>query len=262
MRVLRLLLLSAAMVGAGPALAGGAAPAPPFIVLVAEADAPLAPLNLSAWRGQSGQSLTFTLTGGTTGAVWGDDIYSDDSSLSAAAVHAGVLRPGETGVVTVELLGAQTGFGAASRNGIRSNAYGAWDGSFRFTDAAKAPSEAPSAMADPGNLLDFASQVGEHLQFQVVGATTGSVYGDGIYTADSKLAHAAVHEGLVAPGETAIVTVEILGPQESFTGSDRNGATSYGWGAYPSAFRFVTPEPVHGLGPAKTRSKQTTKVKR
>ena len=35
--------------------------------------------------------------GATSGTVWGTHTYTDDSSLAAAAVHAGVLEPGQAG---------------------------------------------------------------------------------------------------------------------------------------------------------------------
>jgi hypothetical protein len=66
-----------------------------------------------------------------TGNVWGTDIYTDDSSICEAAVHAGVIgRDG--GTVHYERLGGQESFRGSVRNGVSSSDYGAWPGSFRF----------------------------------------------------------------------------------------------------------------------------------
>jgi hypothetical protein len=89
-----------------------------------------APPNLSGMQAEPGQTLVFRVTGANEGPVWGTDTYTDDSSIAAAAVHAGLLRPGETGTIMVTV---QTGFQsypASSRNGISSSDYGAWGRSF------------------------------------------------------------------------------------------------------------------------------------
>ena len=68
-----------------------------------------------------------------TGNVWGTDIYTDDSSICEAAVHAGVIgRDG--GTVHYERLGAQESFRGSVRNGVSSSDYAAWPGSFRFVE--------------------------------------------------------------------------------------------------------------------------------
>ncbi len=53
------------------------------------------PGNLTAYRDRVGQTFYFDVTGATAGTVWGNVIYTDDSALAAAAVHAGVLAPGQ-----------------------------------------------------------------------------------------------------------------------------------------------------------------------
>lgn len=73
-----------------------------------------------------------------TGNVWGTDIYTDDSSICEAAVHAGVIGR-EGGVVHYERLGAQQSFRGSVRNGVSSLDYAAWPGSFRFVTPEAAP---------------------------------------------------------------------------------------------------------------------------
>ena len=68
----------------------------------------------------------------------------------------------------------------------------------------------------------------------------GDVFGSNPYTLDSHLATAAVHAGLVKPGETKVVRVEIMLAPPRFVGSDRNGVTSLDWEEpVTGAFRFI-----------------------
>jgi hypothetical protein len=62
--------------------------------------------------------------------VRGTDLYTDDSSIAAAAVHAGVLRPGEKGYVRVTIVPGQAGYAGSERNGLRSADAAEWGGSF------------------------------------------------------------------------------------------------------------------------------------
>ena len=65
------------------------------------------------------------------GAVWGTDIYTYDSTLCTAALHAGALtRKG--GVVTVTPLAGQDSYAGSTRNGVTTDSYGSWGGSMRF----------------------------------------------------------------------------------------------------------------------------------
>ena len=69
-----------------------------------------------------------------TGTVWGTDIYTDDSSVCRAAVHAGEITYASGGSVTFELLGAQTSFAGTTRNGVTTFSYSSWPRAFRFVD--------------------------------------------------------------------------------------------------------------------------------
>ncbi|MCX8140881.1 MAG: LCCL domain-containing protein [Thermogemmata sp.] len=101
------------------------------------ATAPPAPTNLMAFQHQFGKELTYTLTGYTPGTgqanVWGTDVYTLDSHLAAAAVHAGVVQPGKTAVVHVRIVQSPPQFIASYRNGINSTAYGNYPaGAYEF----------------------------------------------------------------------------------------------------------------------------------
>lgn len=102
-----------------------------------------------------------------------------------------------------------------------------------------------SVINDPGTLIRFQGQLGKKLYFKVTGAQPngglggfrGSLYGTEKFTTDSALALAVVHAGVLKPGETGIVRVTMMGPQQSFLGSIRNGVRSSGYGQYPGAFQ-------------------------
>ncbi len=56
---------------------------------------------------------------------WGTDVYTGDSRLSVAAVHAGAVRPAERALVRVALFdGSERLFEGTERYGVRSRDYG------------------------------------------------------------------------------------------------------------------------------------------
>jgi hypothetical protein len=89
------------------------------------------PGNVNAYAQQIGKTFAFRVTGVVNNAVWGTDVYTTDSSLAAAAVHAGVLRPGQTGIVRVKIVPSPPAFQSSSRNGVTSNAYNMFVAAFQ-----------------------------------------------------------------------------------------------------------------------------------
>ena len=83
------------------------------------------------FRTQPGKTLLFEVTGVNAGSIWGSDVYTDDSELGLAAVHAGLLAVGEKGIVKVTIVAAQEKYTGSARNGVASGDYGRWDGSYR-----------------------------------------------------------------------------------------------------------------------------------
>jgi len=69
-------------------------------------------------------------TSGTAAAVWGSDIYTADSSICTAAVHAGKITLADGGEVTIEMRPGRSIYGSTTRNGITSSTYGQYPTSF------------------------------------------------------------------------------------------------------------------------------------
>lgn len=66
-------------------------------------------------------------------AIWGTDVYTSDSSLCTAAVHMGLISFASGGEFVYTAGGAQASFEGSTRNGVTSNAYGAFGYSFTLS---------------------------------------------------------------------------------------------------------------------------------
>ena len=83
-----------------------------------------------------GIDLFYELIGSIDGAVWGTDFYTADSHLASVAVHAGVLREGESGVVRVKSVDTSNiRFVGTERNGVRSMPFATWPTGFQVARA-------------------------------------------------------------------------------------------------------------------------------
>jgi hypothetical protein len=67
---------------------------------------------------------------GSASSVWGTDIYTDDSSICTAAVHAGVITLANGGTFEMTILAGQSGYPGSTRNGVTTSQWGSWDRSF------------------------------------------------------------------------------------------------------------------------------------
>ena len=90
----------------------------------------------------------------------------------------------------------------------------------------------------PGSLVNLCKDIGQSYYFRVRGEDEGSVWGTDIYTGDSALPAAAVHAGIVAVGESAVVKIAAVEPLSQYQGTTRNGITSHSFGPYATAYRI------------------------
>ena len=170
---------------------------------------------------------------GTARQVWGTLIYTTDSAICAAALHAGAIdRRG--GQVTIIPMPGRRAYRGEERNGITSGAYGEWQASFRFAGVAPPdPSICPDVIAERND-----NATGKLACTCPAEQTRrGSVWGTGTYTADSALCRAALHAGAVTRAGGRITVVPAPG-ESAYAGSTRNGVASDAWQAWDESFRF------------------------
>lgn len=93
-------------------------------------------LNAAEFRGRDGDRIEFECAAdGEIGSVWGTAIYTDDSSVCSAAVHAGLIETDDGGTVVIEIAPGEDEYEGSEANGVTSQSYGEWGGSFTFPDA-------------------------------------------------------------------------------------------------------------------------------
>jgi hypothetical protein len=68
---------------------------------------------------------------------------------------------------------------------------------------------------------------------------TGGVWGTGTYTADSDICTAARHLGVIGQ-EGGLIQVLLSGGQQSYSGSEQNGITTWDWGSYDRSFTVAS----------------------
>ncbi len=108
--------------------------------------------------------------------------------------------------------------------------------------AADDPDKNLPRLPDPGSLLNYQNQFGKRLAFTVTGnpGNGGAVWGTNVYTLDSSLSVAAVHAGVLKPGQTGVVVVQIVPSPPNFTGTFQNGIQSQNWPQFPGgAFQVI-----------------------
>lgn len=69
---------------------------------------------------------------GTPATVWGTDVYTDDSSVCTAGVHAGKITLAKGGRVIIEIRPGEDSYDSLTRNGVTSRTWPQWLGSFVF----------------------------------------------------------------------------------------------------------------------------------
>jgi hypothetical protein len=190
------------------------------------------------------------------GSVYGTGVYTADTSICRAGIHAGAI-PVEGGTVTVVLQPGRPAYRGSEQNGIKSRDYGKYSSSFAIVTAGLAPggsvtatSAAPAAGAAAGSQLIEAGCSFDARQltrkdgtpFRVAcpaGCDEGSIYGTGVYTADSSICRAGVHSGVI-PASGGVVSITLEPGRLAYRGSEQNGIKSRDYGKYSSSFAVVT----------------------
>lgn len=172
-----------------------------------------AQLRPSQLRGNVGEVHVVWVTGSLQGNVWGSAIYTDDSDVGTAAVHAGILEVGENQLIAFRLLPGRDSYTGSTAHGVMSSEYGNWHGSYQIIG--------PCILEPAFKSVPFES--GKTVDVFVTGRTKGVLIGNGVYTIDSDLGVAAVHSGLLVDGEAGVIQVKMLPGQRHY-----HSATSHG----------------------------------
>ncbi|MEQ1647974.1 MAG: LCCL domain-containing protein [Hyphomicrobiaceae bacterium] len=83
-----------------------------------------APTNVQGLCDVTGSVYYFRITGVVEGQVWGSGPYTRDSALGAAAVHAGLLKPGATAVLRMTVVPPLPKYPGTISNGVTTSDYG------------------------------------------------------------------------------------------------------------------------------------------
>ena len=105
--------------------------------------------NMYGYRGKTGPIYEIKVTGRADGAVWGTNVFTDDSSIAKAAVNAGVIKIGETKTVYIEVLPSKGSYQNSDRNSTSTWNYGNWGGSYQFVN----PDDFDDANAQSSNYM-------------------------------------------------------------------------------------------------------------
>ncbi|KAM4021497.1 uncharacterized protein ACNLHF_026872 isoform 2-T2 [Anomaloglossus baeobatrachus] len=184
------------------------------------------------------------------GSVWGSDVYTDDSSICRAAIHAGKI-PNNGGQVSVQKSPGQSSYTGSTRNGVSTKNYGPWPGSFLFISTSPVSPEPttettqrpPVTASCTTTARDLPGSSAEVLCPADCLTNGGSVWGSDVYTNDSSICRAAIHAGKI-PNNGGQVSVQKSPGQSSYTGSTRNGVSTKNYGPWPGSFLFISTRPV------------------
>ncbi len=198
--------------------------------------------NATSLNGKSGETMTLACSpNGTLHNVWGNDIYTSDSSICSAAVHSGLITIQQGGTVTIEVRPGRSIYGASERNGVTTQTYGSWSQSFVFktsnTEAlVRAADEAtPVLWNSSAAIVSF--EVGKVLKFTCpANGKESSVWGTDTYTLDSSICTAAAHAGKIKLDSGGPVAIEMRPGERSYKGSERNGIKTNDYQQYGSSF--------------------------
>lgn len=193
--------------------------------------------NLVPYSNQVGQQFSlYCEPGGTLHPVWGTGIYSSNSSVCSAAVHAGIIRPSMGGQVNIEMTTNPGSYSGTTRNGVSSSDWTSSDTGFAFIG--HRPMNYISDWSD--NAAAYRGQNGQRVLVTCIpNGSLGSVWGTGTYTDDSSVCSAAVHAGLIDTVDGGNVMIEITQGEIAYESTSQNGVTSSEWGRWDGSFVFV-----------------------
>ncbi|XP_078486437.1 cysteine-rich secretory protein LCCL domain-containing 2-like [Ciona intestinalis] len=172
--------------------------------------------------------------------VWGTPAqYSSRSSVCSAAIHAGKINEEQGGIVTVykvkpvptiENVTWMYFYESSQRGWLESTAGKFFQSSFTFDVYRIQCSK--DAVGINGSFMFFCPPGCHRENYRVIG--------DGIYTEDTNICAAAIHDGQIPKGGGMVSGYQLPG-MTSYTGSKKNGIRSNSHGEGESSFTFEIP---------------------
>jgi hypothetical protein len=220
-------------------IVGGPAPG---LVATALPTAPVNPWseNASRYRGRNAEAVVVQCAaGGTPATVWGTDVYTDDSSVCTAALHAGRITTAG-GPVTIYPRAGQSAYRGTARNGVTTHDFATFPGSFAFDPNAVGETPAPAgttAFQWSTNASQYRGR--DRAQVRVFcppGGAARTVWGTRVYTDDSSVCTAAVHAGLATFERGGTFTLAMTSGKRRYRGSAANGVTTQDFATFPGSF--------------------------
>ena len=210
--------------------AGNYGPAVDNVTMSATAPAlPITPANNGC-----GPYPAVSVTGTIGGPIWGSNPYTDDSNLAAAAVHAGLIAPGETAIIQPYLVDNYPSYPGSTANGITTSDWnGSWCG-YRIKILGEDPTT--SAKVWENEILTLEAPAGSvftGIQFMSYGTPSGE---NGNYSIDQ-----GCHATLSATQQSALLgsNTLVIGANNSVFGDPCPGTGK--WLAVVASYSTPTP---------------------
>ena len=93
------------------------------------------PGTMSQYTNRIGETFWFEVVGQVSSSIWGTEVYTYDSDLATAAVHMGVLKPDQRGIVKVTMVASPESHRASTLNGVTSSNWGPYSASYTIERA-------------------------------------------------------------------------------------------------------------------------------
>ena len=228
---------------------GGAVVAALLLAAVAAAGSAADPVGGVDWnatattfRGQNGLKVIYKCpAGGSLGSIYGTGVYTDDSRVCSAAVHAGLITLARGGTVTIKILPGRPSYLGSTRNGVRSSPWASYTGSYSFVVAPKVT----GPILDGGrtwaaNAAAFQGTIGGRYRYSCPpNGKLGKVIGAGTYAPTSSVCSAAVHAGQISVTQGGNVVILVRAGRPTYAGTVKNGVTSRAGAATKASFVFT-----------------------
>ncbi|MEM9213419.1 MAG: LCCL domain-containing protein [Cyanobacteria bacterium P01_F01_bin.150] len=202
------------------------------------------------YRGQTDDIVLYCSENGQFENVWGSDVYADDSSICSAAVHGGLITVADGGAIAIRLLPGQPRYVATTQNGVTSESWGSWFGSFTFTTLHDpiAGTVTVNGQSVPIQIAtwqttatQFSEREGDAIAFYCPpNGEIGSLWGTDIYRDASSVCSAAVHDSRLMTTDGGVVALIMGMEQARYQASTRQGVISQSSRSVSPSFRFTS----------------------